>query len=453
MCSSIPCGLRFVDSLICPFAYFRYNALTMFYDQVTIKVTGGHGGKGAVAFRREKYIPFGGPSGGDGGKGGDVVLEANPHLNTLYHFAGRKEFEADDGEPGLIKTMHGGGGDDLVLSVPVGTLVYDDETGVLVADLIEKGQREVVAKGGRGGRGNARFATSTNQAPRIAEAGDPGESRTLRLELKLLADVGLVGKPNAGKSTLLSVTTAATPQIADYPFTTLQPNLGVVALDTDATFVMADLPGLIEGASQGKGLGHEFLRHIERTRVLIHLLDGAALDPLDDFRSINAELAEFGHGLIDKPQIVAINKLDVPGVREMLPDYEVALAEMGYDRVIAISALTHENTRELMGRTYQLIQETPDPVLARPTPAVIRPNFEDEMLRVGQVAEGIWRVKCGRIERAVRRARTEYHEGVLRLHRYLDNQGVLQALRNAGIQEGDTVRIADFEFDWIESDV
>jgi GTP-binding protein len=272
------------------------------------------------------------------------------------------------------------------------------------------------------------------------------------LELKLLADVGLVGKPNAGKSTLLSVTTAATPQIAPYPFTTLQPNLGVVALDVNTTFVVADLPGLIEGASQGKGLGHEFLRHIERTRVLIHLLDGSALDPIEDFEAINAELTEFGHSLSDKPQIVAINKLDVPGVRELLPDYEASLARLGYDRVLGVSALTRENTRELMGTAYQMVQEAPEPVLERPAPVIIRPNFEDEKLVVGQVAEGIWRVRCGRIERAVRRTRTEYREAVLRLHKYLESQGVLDALRERGVQEGDTVRIADFEFDWVETE-
>jgi len=424
----------------------------MFYDRVTFRVTAGRGGKGAVAFRREKYIPFGGPSGGDGGKGGDVVLFVNRHLNTLYHFAHKKEFEADDGKPGLIKTMHGGGGEDLLIPVPPGTLVVDVETGGVVADLVEPDQRVAIARGGRGGRGNARFATSTNQAPRLAEQGDLGEVRNLRLELKLLADVGLVGKPNAGKSTLLSVTTAAKPEIAPYPFTTLQPNLGVVALSVNDTFVMADLPGLIEGASQGKGLGHEFLRHIERTRVLIHVVDGDALDPIEDFVTISAELAEFGHGLIEKPQMVVVNKLDIPGVREMLPDFEVAFAELGHDQVFAISALTRENVRGLMGRAYQLVQETPEPELERPTPVVVRPTFEDDAFTIEREAEDIWRVRCGKIERAVQRTRTEFHEALLRLHGYLDRQGVLQALRAAGVQEGHSVRIADYEFEWVETD-
>jgi GTPase len=424
----------------------------MFYDQVKIHVAAGHGGKGAVAFRREKYIPFGGPSGGDGGKGGDVVLYVNPHLNTLYHLAHQKEFEAPDGQPGGVKDMYGAGGEDLRIPVPPGTLVIDDETGAIVADLVEPGDEAVVAQGGRGGRGNIRFATPTNQAPRIAENGDPGEDLSLRLELKLLADVGLVGMPNAGKSTLLSVTTAAKPGIAPYPFTTLQPNLGVVALSPNDTFVIADLPGLIEGASQGKGLGHEFLRHIERTRVVIHLVDGHALDPIEDFDTINAELAEFGHGLMDKPQIVVVNKLDIPGVREMMPEFEAAFRARGYDQVLGISALTHENTRPLMGMAYRLVQETPEPKLERSTPVIVRPNVDEDEIIVTREAQDIWRVRCGKIERAVARTRTEYHEALLRLHHYLDSQGVLSELRKAGVNEGDTVRIGDYEFEWVESE-
>ena len=423
----------------------------MFYDRVKLRVKAGHGGKGAVAFRREKYIPYGGPSGGDGGRGGDVVFVVNPHLNTLYHFAHQKEFAAEDGKPGLVKTMHGGAGADLVLSVPPGTLVIDEETGVVVADLTEHEERKVVATGGRGGRGNARFATATNQAPRIAENGDPGEERSLRLELKLLADVGLVGKPNAGKSTLLAVTTAAKPEIADYPFTTLQPNLGVVALGSNDTFVMADLPGLIEGASDGKGLGHEFLRHIERTRVVIHVLDGNALDPIEDFETINAELSSFGHGLMQKPQIVAINKVDIPGVREMLPAYTAMLKDLGYRDVVGISGLTKENTRALMGRAYQVVQETPEPVLESVAPVIIRPRFEDEGFAITREDVAAWRVRGGKIERAAARTRTEYHEALLRFHRYLGAQGVIDALRTAGVREGDTVRIATYEFEWVDT--
>lgn len=423
----------------------------MFYDQVKIHVVAGHGGKGAVAFRREKYIAYGGPAGGDGGKGGDVMLSVNPHDNTLYKFAHQKDFEAEAGEPGRSKDMHGAAGEDLIIPVPPGTLVFDAETNQLLADLTEPGRRTVVAEGGRGGRGNARFATSTNQAPRIAERGEPGDERWLRLELKLIADVGLVGKPNAGKSTLLSVTTAAEPEIAPYPFTTLQPNLGVVALSPSDTFVMADVPGLIEGASQGKGLGHEFLRHIERTRVLIHLIDGSALDPIEDFETINEELASFGHGLAEKPQIIAINKLDVPGVREMMPEYRAAFEALGYPDCIAVSALTRENVRELLGRAYRMVQEAPEPQPYQPHPMIVRHRPEETAgIVVRRVSPDTWRVLGSKISRAVNRARTEYHEGFIRLHRYIEHQGVLDALREAGVREGDTVRIGDYEFEWQE---
>jgi GTP-binding protein len=261
--------------------------------------------------------------------------------------------------------------------------------------------------------------------------------------------VGLVGKPNAGKSTLLSVTTAATPQIAPYPFTTLQPNLGVVALTTNETFVMADLPGLIEGASDGKGLGLEFLRHIERTRVLIHLIDGAALDPFEDFTQINKELEAFGHGLIDKPQIIVLNKLDIPGVRELLPDIKAVFVENGYEDVYAVSALTTENIRLMLWAAYQKVQETPIQELYRPTPAIYRPAFvDDDAFTIENISDGIWRVRGVKIERAVRRTQTQYYESLLRLHGYLEHQGVIEALRIAGVAEGDTVRIADYEFEW-----
>ncbi len=422
----------------------------MFYDQVTIHVQAGKGGDGAVAFRREKYVPFGGPSGGDGGKGGDVIFVVNEHLNTLYHFAHQKEFKAEDGKNGRNKDMHGAGGDDLLVQVPPGTMIFDKDSHQLLADLKDPDDRFVAARGGRGGRGNARFATSTNQAPRIAERGDLGESLWLRLELRLLADVGLVGKPNAGKSTLISVTTAAKPEIAPYPFTTLQPNLGVVALAINQTFVMADLPGLIEGASEGKGLGLEFLRHIERTRVIIHVLDGSALDPIEDFEAINAELAAFGHGLMDKPQLVAINKLDIPGVREIYPELAAIFEEKGYP-VIAISAATTENTRQLMGRVYQMLQEAPPPKLYRPQPMIVRPEPEElEGFTVQRLGENLWRVRGAKIERAVHRTPTQWDDALLRLHGYLEHQGVLEALRQAGVQEGDTVRIGNFELEWRE---
>ena len=422
----------------------------MIYDQVKIHVQAGKGGDGAVAFRREKYVPYGGPSGGDGGRGGDVILEVSEHRNTLYHFAHQKDFKAEDGVNGRNKDMHGAGGDPLIIKVPPGTLVFDAQTGELLADLKEKGEQFVAAKGGRGGRGNARFATSTNQAPRIAERGDPGEERWLKLELKLLADVGLVGKPNAGKSTLISVTTAAKPEIAPYPFTTLQPNLGVVALNVNQTFVLADLPGLIAGASEGKGLGLEFLRHIERTRVIIHLLDGNALDPIADFQEINAELAAFGHGLMQKPQIVAVNKMDIPGVEDIFPISKEEIEALGYEDVMLVSALAHQNTRELMGRAHQKLQEAPMPQIHRPMPAIIRPKPEELGYTISQEAPDLWRVRGDQVELMVHRTPTHLRDALMRLHKYLEHQGILKALREAGVQEDDTVRIGNFEFEWRE---
>jgi len=423
----------------------------MFYDQARIHVKAGRGGDGAVAFRREKYVPYGGPSGGDGGRGGDVIFVTNPHLNTLYHFAHQEEFAAEDGQNGRNKNLYGASGQDILIPVPPGTLIFDADTDELLADLTEAEEQVVVARGGRGGRGNVHFATSTNQAPRIAEQGDPGDDRRLRLELKLLADVAIVGMPNAGKSTLLSVTTAARPAIGSYPFTTLQPNLGVVALTTNDTFVLADLPGLIEGASEGKGLGHEFLRHIERTRVLIHLLDGSALDPVEDFDTINDELKAFGHGLSGKPQLVAINKLDVPGVREMVPYIEAEIKHRGYPQVVAISAMARENTQPLMWRAYQILQSAPEPELEHPVP-VIRLDEGDDEMTIERTGSESWCVHGGKVERAARRTPTQYYDALLRFHKYLESQGVLDELRQAGVQDGHTVRIGDYEFEWKDGD-
>ncbi len=423
----------------------------MFYDEVELHVKGGRGGNGAVAFRREKYVPYGGPSGGDGGKGGDVILVVSRHLNTLYHLRHQHHFKAEGGEHGRSKQQYGAGGDDLYIKVPPGTLVRDLETDRLLVDLTEPGEELVIARGGKGGRGNMHFATSTNQAPRIAEKGDPGEERHINLELKLLADVGLVGKPNAGKSTFLSVTTAAEPKIASYPFTTLQPNLGVVALDSSTTFVMADLPGLIQGASAGKGLGHEFLRHIERTRVLIHMVDGTAVDPVEDLKTINGELAAFGHGLMNKPQIVALNKMDMPSARERFPALKDTIEDMGYE-VLGISALAHEGIRELLGKAHQMLESAPAPVPQKPKteePVVIRPDFsEEDGFTVRRVDEDVWHVQGGKIERAVQRTNLDQYQSLMRLHRYLRSKGVLDGLREAGVEEGDTVYIGEYEMEW-----
>ncbi len=418
----------------------------MFYDQAHIHVKAGDGGDGCVAFRREKYVPYGGPAGGDGGKGGNVVLYVDPHLNTLYRFSRQRRFEAARGEHGRGKNQHGAAGDDVRIPLPPGTLVYDAATGDLLGDLTEPGQELVVARGGRGGRGNARFATPTNQAPRIAEHGEPGEERDLRLELKLLADVGLVGMPNAGKSTFLAATTAARPKIADYPFTTLEPNLGVVVLDDQTQFVLADLPGLIEGASEGKGLGLEFLRHVERTRVLIHLLDGLSADPLADFAAINRELAAFGHGLAEKPQLVVFNKMDMPQARERWPRIKAALAAQGH-QALAISALARDGVRDVLYRAAQMLAELP-----KPEPIRVLPVFRlEEPFTVEREGDG-WRVRGKQVERLAAMTVWNLDEAVYRFQRTLEHLGVTEALREAGVQPGDTVRIGKRELEWKEDE-
>jgi GTP-binding protein len=420
----------------------------MFYDQVETYVKAGDGGDGCVAFRREKYVPFGGPAGGDGGKGGDVVLTVDAHLNTLYRFSRRRHFKAENGQHGRGKNQHGAAGADVHVPVPPGTTVYDADGGDLLGDLTEPEQKLVVAQGGRGGRGNARFASSTNQAPRVAEHGQPGEERNLRLELKLLADVGLVGVPNAGKSTLLAAVTAARPKIAPYPFTTLQPNLGVVVLDNETEFVLADIPGLIKGASEGKGLGHEFLRHVERTRVLIHLLDGLSADPLADFAAINGELEAFGHGLAEKPQLVVLNKLDEPRVRERWPEIENALKSRAGEPM-AISALAREGTRELLYRAAQMLADLPEEPVARELP-VFRLGEDEDAFTIEREAEDAWRVRGTRIERIATMTVWNLDEAVRRFQRTLDRLGIAEALEEAGVEPGDTVHIGDQELVWEE---
>jgi len=328
--------------------------MARFVDRVKIHVKAGDGGHGCVSFRREKYVPRGGPDGGDGGDGGDVILVADPQLHTLYDFYHQVHFRAENGRPGMGKKMKGRDGEDLLLRVPVGTVVRDAETGEILGDLVEPGQRLVVARGGRGGKGNARFATPTNQAPRYAERGRPGEERWLILELKLIADVGLVGLPNAGKSTLLSRISAARPKIADYPFTTLTPNLGVVSLSDERTFVVADLPGLIEGAHRGVGLGLEFLRHVERTRALCQVIDATSEDPLRDFEVVEKEMALYHPELPQKPRAVALNKIDLLADRTVLEPVRRALEERGHT-VHFISAVTGEGVRELLETLWRLI--------------------------------------------------------------------------------------------------
>lgn len=418
----------------------------MFIDQVKIYVKAGDGGNGMATFRREKYVPHGGPSGGDGGRGGNVLLTVSPNVSTLLDLRYRKHYRAERGENGGSSNKHGKAGRDLVILVPPGTIVYDDDTGQPLADLTELEQTVIIAKGGRGGRGNARFATSTNQAPTFAEQGEPGEERNLRLELKLLADVGLVGFPNAGKSTLLAQVSAARPKIADYPFTTLTPNLGVVRVD-EQTFVMADIPGLIEGAHQGQGLGHEFLRHIERTRVILHVIDAAGLDgrdPLEDFHTINFELAQYAPELAERPQIVALNKMDLPEAQERAAALTSELQAMGH-KVFSISAATGQNVLPMLRATVALLATAPPP------PAIEIPEIEevDKPALQVKVEEGVFVVEGRQVERRVAMTNLDNEEALLRLQHALRRFGVFAALQAAGVQEGDTVRIGDLEFEYV----
>ena len=417
----------------------------MFIDTAIIKVKSGKGGDGAVHFRREKYIPFGGPDGGDVGKGGDVILEVKPTLNTLSAFRHQTRFHAQNGANGAKQNMTGRSGEDLVIPVPPGTLIYNDESGEVLGDLVTGGQRLVVATGGRGWRGNSRFATARNQAPRIGERGEPEQVINLRLELKLIADIGIVGVPNAGKSTFLAAVTNARPKIAPYPFTTLEPHLGVAELDEDTSLVLADIPGLIEGAHQGIGLGHDFLRHIQRTRVLIHLLDGMAEDPLLDFAQINSELALFDPELSNKPQVVALNKIDIPEVQERLQLIVKGLKKRGHE-ITAISALAGTNVRELLYRAAKLLDEAPqiEEVAALP---VYRAEADPRQFTLRREKQG-WRVSGNSIERAAAMTYWEYDQSVERFQRILQTLGIEDALRKAGVQPGETVFIGEYELEW-----
>jgi len=421
----------------------------MFIDQVVIRVASGKGGDGVVHFRREKYVPFGGPDGGDGGRGGDVILQVNPTLNTLAAFQRRRQFKAADGRNGGGKNQTGRSGADLIIQVPPGTVVFDEDTGSLLGDLVREGRQLIVCRGGRGGRGNARFATPQDQAPRHAEKGEPGQTRSLRLELRLIADIGIVGVPNAGKSTLLAKVTNARPKIAPYPFTTLAPNLGVADLDGERSLILADIPGLIEGAHLGFGLGHEFLRHIQRTRVLIHLLDGLADDPIVDYAQINSELALFDPDLAKKPQVVALNKIDLPEVQSRWEEIETRLKQQGADAFadpLPISALTGSNLRQLLHTAGRLLNDLPPPSETAAVP-VYRFDTDPRQFTVKKMPDG-WRVVGEAIERAAAMTYWEYEQSVRRFQKILGSLGVEAALREAGIQEGDTVYIGDYELEW-----
>lgn len=400
-----------------------------------------------IGFRREAHVPLGGPDGGDGGKGGDIVFVGSRHMNSLIRFHKKVHYRAEHGKHGNTKNRHGRQGETLKIQVPVGTLIRDAETDVLFADIIEDGQEVVVLSGGRGGRGNARFANSVNQAPRLAERGEPGEEKWLNLELKLIADVGIVGKPNAGKSTLLSVVSEAKPKIAAYPFTTLQPQLGVVSLDDYDSMVLADIPGLIEGAAQGVGLGHDFLRHVERTRVLIHLLDGAAKEPLEDWALINQELAMYDIALEERPQLVVLNKLDLADAVAWEPILKEEIEKAGFP-FFAISAISGQGVRQMLRLVKQMLDETPEPEKIIADEVVITAVDDDDFTISKE--NGGWRVQGKQIERVAAMTYFEFEATLLRFQNILEKMGISQALEDAGIEVGDTVFIGDETLEWGE---
>ena len=422
-----------------------------FIDKAKIRVEAGKGGDGTVAFRREAHVPKGGPAGGDGGRGGSVIFQATTSLSTLLDLKYNRLYKAPSGQNGMAKKMHGKDAIDTVIKVPVGTMILNEETGQIMADLTEDKQRVVIAKGGRGGRGNARFATSRNPAPQICERGEPGENFDLICELKLLADVGLVGFPSVGKSTLLSVVSRARPEIADYHFTTIVPNLGVVQVKDGRSFVMADLPGLIEGAAQGKGLGHQFLRHIERCRVIVHIVDMGAVDPYEDYVTINKELGEYQYRLLERPQIVVANKMDEDGAEENLVRFK---KQVGEDvKIFPISAIIHDGVDQVLYAVADALATAPTFTMedeVEHTVLYTMGDEEDKPFELHNLGNGNWQITGKKIERMVAMTSLVSDDSLKRLLIKMRNMGVDDALRNAGAQDGDNVAIGEFEFDFYE---
>ena len=422
----------------------------MFIDRVKLSVKAGKGGDGIVAFRHEKYVAYGGPSGGDGGNGGNVIFVADPHKSTLLDLRFSRKIKAEDGGNGKTKKMHGADGKDTLVKVPVGTLVKDAKSGRVLADLTKHDQRQIIAKGGKGGRGNWHFRTSKNTAPQFSETGAAGEALDVEVELKLLADVGLVGFPSVGKSTLLSVVTKAKPEIADYHFTTITPNLGVVQVKDGRSFVMADLPGLIQGASEGKGLGHQFLRHIERCRVILHIIDMGAndgRDPLEDYRIINEELSQYEYRLLERPQIVVANKMDLDDAQANLKRFKQAYPDI---EVFEATTLIAEGLDPVLYRAADLLAVTP------PFPLFDEDNQSEGVLyqfepkeapfSIKKLAEHEWEVYGPEIERNFSMKKLSNEEDVMRFARRMRKMNVDQALRDAGCEDGDTVVICQVEF-------
>ena len=437
--------------------------MSMFLDTAKISVKAGRGGDGMVAFRREKYVPNGGPWGGDGGKGGSVIFKVDEGLRTLMDFRYIRIFKAKSGEKGMTKGMHGRGAEDLIVRVPQRTTVREAETNKVITDLVENGQEFVVARGGRGGRGNIRFATPRNPAPEIAENGEPGEERNLQLELKILADVGLVGFPSVGKSTLLSVVTAAKPKIGAYHFTTIVPNLGMVRTKSGDSFAMADLPGLIEGASQGVGLGTQFLRHIERTRVILHVIDMSASegrDPYEDYVSINNELETYNLRLMERPQIIVANKMDMPEAEENLKIFKEKLTA-NYDdfeempMIFPISSLAHQGLENLMEATAELLAKTDEFLLYTDDDMIDEEVYygfapDERPFEISRDDDAAWVLSGEKLEKLFVMTNMERDESVMKFARQLRGMGVDEALRERGAKDGDIVRIGNFEFEFVD---
>lgn len=419
----------------------------MFFDKARIHVNAGNGGNGIVAFRREKFMPMGGPAGGSGGRGGHVYLVVDTDLNTLHTFHKQVHFLAGRGGHGGGSDKTGAFGSDLYIPVPLGTLVRDGQTGEILADMVAADQQTLIVRGGRGGRGNSAFKSSRNNAPRVAENGEVGEARWLELEMKIVADVGIVGVPNAGKSTLLSVISAARPKIADYPFTTVEPSLGVAEVN-HRQIVVTDIPGLLEGAHEGVGLGLEFLRHVERSRILIHLLNGASPDPLGDYTAINQELQLFNPGLANKPQLVVLNKMDLPEAQAAWPQVEQTIAAAGRP-VMSISAVTGANVEMLLYRLQEMLDALPvEDVVVQDELVEITPAENESTFVINKLEPDLWEVQGIAIERIAQMTNWNYYEAAMRFQRILKAMGVAEALQSAGVAEGDRVQIAGVELVW-----
>ncbi|MBZ9690368.1 GTPase ObgE [Clostridium sp. M14] len=427
----------------------------MFIDKAKVFIKSGKGGDGAISFRREKYVPLGGPNGGDGGDGGDIILQVDTGITTLLDFKYKKKFIAEDGENGGASKCYGRAGQDLIIKVPMGTIIREEESNKVIVDLSKKGQEFVLVRGGRGGKGNTKFATATRQAPHYAEPGMPGEELSIVLELKLLADVGLLGFPNVGKSTLLSMTTKATPKIANYHFTTLKPNLGVVAIDGIEPFVMADIPGIIEGAAEGVGLGIQFLKHIERTRLLVHIVDISGIEgrePFEDFVKINEELKKYSVKLWDRPQIVVANKSDLLYDYEVFEEFERKVKELGFAKVYKMSAATRDGVDEVIKEAARMLKEIPVKELEISEDEMYIPE-EKRFTYVIDIEKddeyNTYVISGTFVDRLLSAVNIHDADSLRYFHKVLKNKGIMNELREMGIEDGDVVRLNDFEFEYL----